>query len=60
MRSARSYLLALFGVGLAATALVQPAQAADPAYTVQALHFKVLVGPANDVPCSIVGDLYLP
>ncbi|WP_332644519.1 CocE/NonD family hydrolase [Aeromicrobium sp.] len=60
MRSARSYLLALLGVGLAATALVQPAQAADPVYTVQALHFKVLVGPANDVPCSIVGDLYLP
>jgi ABC-2 type transport system ATP-binding protein len=60
MRSARSYLLALFGAGLAATALVQPAQAADPVYTVQALHFKVLVGPANDVPCSIVGDLYLP
>ncbi len=60
MRSARSYLLALFGAGLAATALVQPAQAADPVYTVQALHFKVLVGPANDEPCSIVGDLYLP
>ncbi|MDR7085257.1 ABC-2 type transport system ATP-binding protein [Aeromicrobium panaciterrae] len=60
MRSARPYLLALLGVGLAASALVQPAQAADPTYTVQTLHFAVNTGADNSVPCKIIGDLYLP
>ena len=64
MRSARTYggraLLAVTSVGLAAAALVSPANAADPAYTVQTLHFAVKTGPNNDVACDIIGDLYLP
>ncbi len=53
-------LFALVALGLAATTLVQPAVADEPAYTVQTLHFAVNTGPANDVPCDIIGDLYLP
>ncbi len=53
-------LLALTALGLAASALVHPASAADPTYTVQTLHFAVKTGAANNVPCDIVGDLYLP
>ena len=50
-------------LALAAAALLvpgAPAGAADPAYTVQALHFAVMTGPGNDTPCNVVGDLYLP
>ncbi|WP_243640455.1 CocE/NonD family hydrolase [Nocardioides jejuensis] len=36
------------------------AEAADAAYTVTPLHFAVTVGPDNDHPCDITGDLYLP
>ncbi|MEZ0578340.1 CocE/NonD family hydrolase [Nocardioides sp. MH1] len=32
----------------------------DPAYTVTTLHFKTLVGPADDKVCDVVGDLYVP
>ncbi|MEO6604943.1 MAG: CocE/NonD family hydrolase, partial [Aeromicrobium sp.] len=53
-------LATLAALGLAAAALVHPASAAEPAYTVQTLHFAVTTGAANDVPCDIVGDLYLP
>ncbi len=53
-------LFALAALGLAATTLVQPAGAAEPTYTVQTLHFAVNTGPAGNVPCDIVGDLYLP
>ncbi|HJQ06350.1 MAG TPA: CocE/NonD family hydrolase [Nocardioides sp.] len=34
--------------------------AADPAYSVTTLHFKVVVGPNDDQTCDIVGDLYTP
>src|SRR5690348_11303397 len=44
--------------GLLATAA--PTHADSSAYTVQTLHFAVLVGPGDNVPCDIVGDLYLP
>lgn len=50
-------------LALAAAALLvpgTPAGAADAAYTVQTLHFAVMTGPADDIPCDIVGDLYLP
>jgi ABC-2 type transport system ATP-binding protein len=42
-----------------AAAAVQTAAAADP-FTVQTLHFAVRIGPDNDQPCDIVGDLYTP
>ncbi|GAA3522558.1 hypothetical protein GCM10022234_18370 [Aeromicrobium panaciterrae] len=53
-------LLVLTALGLTASALVQPASAADPTYTVQTLHFAVRTGAANNVPCDVVGDLYVP
>ena len=34
--------------------------AAAPLYTVTTLHFKVVVGPADDQVCDIVGDVYVP
>jgi ABC-2 type transport system ATP-binding protein len=37
-----------------------PPAAADPAFTVQTMHFDVVVGPNNDRHCDIVGDLYTP
>lgn len=49
-----SAALALGGLALAAS----PGRAADPAYTVQTLHFKVTAG--DEGPCDIVGDLYTP
>jgi dienelactone hydrolase len=46
--------------GLVAVGSVSAA-AADPAFTVTTLHFKVTVGPEGDTkPCDIVGDLYRP
>jgi len=53
----------LAGAALVAASGAVPgttAQAATAAYTVQTLHFAVTVGPNNDTPCDIVGDLYLP
>ncbi|GAB2968948.1 alpha/beta fold hydrolase [Nocardioides montaniterrae] len=50
--------LALAGA-LVSTGLT-PGAHADPAYTVQTLHFKVVVGPNDDTTCDIVGDLYQP
>lgn len=52
----------LAGLAVAAGLLVAPVlpAAAAPAYSVQTLHFAVTTGPANDVACDIVGDLYLP
>ncbi|MFN2563369.1 MAG: CocE/NonD family hydrolase [Jatrophihabitans sp.] len=60
-----SRLPALFGAaGLAAAAAVAlttgGSASADPAYTVQTLHFATLVGPNGDQPCDVVGDLYTP
>jgi dienelactone hydrolase len=46
--------------GLLAPGLLAGAEAADPAYSVQTLHFSVLTGPADDTPCDIVGDVYVP
>ena len=54
-----SAVLALLGSALLAPSLTA-ADAAEPAYTVQTLHFKVAVGPNNDQPCDIIGDLYTP
>ncbi|HET6154456.1 MAG TPA: CocE/NonD family hydrolase [Marmoricola sp.] len=36
------------------------ATTATAGYTVQSLHFKVKVGPAQSKTCDIIGDLYLP
>ena len=61
MRSSRPVLaLAAVGVTAATLGAIAPANAADPAYTVETLHFAVTTGAANDTPCDIVGDLYLP
>ena len=61
----RSRLAALLSapvlLGTAAVAVgVGIASAADVPYTVQTLHFAVTIGPANDQPCDVVGDLYTP
>jgi ABC-2 type transport system ATP-binding protein len=48
---------------LAATAIVAAGTgtaAAVDAFTVQTLHFAVTIGPNNDKPCDVVGDLYTP
>jgi ABC-2 type transport system ATP-binding protein len=37
-----------------------PAAVADPPYTAQTLHFATVVGPNNDQPCDVIGDLYTP
>ena len=59
----RVLVSALASAGLVAstlmTGLLAPATAVTTPYTVQTLHFKVLVGPSSQV-CDIVGDLYLP
>jgi dienelactone hydrolase len=57
--------LSLLGTALIGTALLAPsltagADAAEPAYSVTTLHFKVIVGPADDQVCDVVGDLYVP
>jgi ABC-2 type transport system ATP-binding protein len=52
----------LAATGLSFAALVAPAgtaQAAD-AFSVTTLHFAVKVGPANNIACDIIGDLYVP
>jgi ABC-2 type transport system ATP-binding protein len=41
-------------------ALVPALATSPPAYTVQTLHFAVMVGPNGDQPCDIIGDLYKP
>jgi predicted acyl esterase len=53
------------GVLLAVSALVAgvvavPGVAADPAFTVQTMHFDVLAGPGAGQHCDIIGDLYTP
>jgi hypothetical protein len=53
-----AFLLAL--VALAPVGSGPAAAAPAPAYTVTTLHFKVLVGPAGDQVCDIVGDVYVP
>jgi ABC-2 type transport system ATP-binding protein len=61
-RSPRRILSAGLGLAsLAATAsALAPPAVADPAYTVQSLHFAVHVGPGLAQACDIVGDLYVP
>src|SRR5215207_1733051 len=52
-------LSVLFAFVLTLVALVPPGSgtaAAEPAYSVTTLHFKVVVGPANDQACDVVGD----
>src|SRR5689334_20388530 len=51
--------LALLAAVAVAGSAVVPAHA-DPAFTVQTMHFDVVVGPAGDQHCDIVGDLYTP
>ena len=58
-RATPAAALALLAGGLLSPSLMA-ADAAVPAYTVQTLHFKVTVGPHNDQPCDIIGDLYTP
>ena len=56
-------LSVLFAFVLTLVALVPTGSgtaAAETAYTVTTLHFKVMVGPAGDQACDIVGDVYLP
>jgi ABC-2 type transport system ATP-binding protein len=55
----QAVLLAISGLGVAA-AVGMPGAHADPAYTVQTLHFLVHVGPTNSQACDVVGDLYQP
>jgi predicted acyl esterase len=54
----------LSAAGLAAAAAVAltagGSASADPAYTVQTLHFATLFGPSGTQPCDVVGDLYTP
>jgi hypothetical protein len=50
--------LSLTAAVAAALAPTQAVAAATP-YTLQTLHFRVLVGPDNH-PCDVIGDLYLP
>src|SRR4051795_8234938 len=45
---------------LGALAVGAPAASADDGFTKQTLSFDVKVGPQDDVPCTIVGDLYKP
>ena len=58
-RATPAAVIALLGGALLPPSLTA-ADAAEPAYTVQTLHFKVTVGPDNDTPCDIIGDLYTP
>jgi ABC-2 type transport system ATP-binding protein len=51
--------LALVGAALLTPSLTS-ASAVEPEVTVQSLHFKVMVGPALDKECDVVGDVYLP
>ena len=56
-------LPALFAFLLSLVALVPTGSgpaAAAASYTVTTLHFKVVVGPADDRVCDIVGDVYVP
>jgi ABC-2 type transport system ATP-binding protein len=59
-RHSRSLVAAaLLCSALAASAMALPAQG-DPAFSKQTLYFKVAIGPDNNQPCTIIGDLYLP
>lgn len=59
-RFATSLVLAALALVAPALALVaEPARAADP-FSVQTLHFRVVVGPAGEHTCDVVGDLYRP
>ncbi len=51
----RAALIAVVLLGLAATRA-----AADPAYTEQALKFDVVVGPQNNVHCTVDANLFMP
>jgi hypothetical protein len=62
MRASRP-VLAVAALGLLAAGLggiSSSANAADPAFTVQTLHFAVKTGPTGAQACDIIGDLYLP
>ena len=56
--SIRALLRLLALVALAIAISAPAASAAEPAK--RALTFDVMVGPANDVPCTITADLYTP
>jgi ABC-2 type transport system ATP-binding protein len=61
MRKSRRVAAALGISGLAlAAAFGMPGAVADPAYSVQTLHFLVHVGPTGSQDCDVVGDLYTP
>jgi predicted acyl esterase len=49
----------LIATAVAAASVGDASAATDP-YTVQTLHFAVQIGPNNDQPCDVVGDLYTP
>lgn len=53
-------ILAAVAVALLGVAAPSPAPAAGSAYTVSTLHFKTIVGPADDQVCDVVGDVYIP
>jgi predicted acyl esterase len=50
----------LVAFATAITLSAAPTVTADPAFTVQTMHFDVVVGPNGDQHCDIVGDLYTP
>lgn len=60
MRTTALLVASITAITLAAAPAVPAAHAADPAFTVQTLHFDVVVGPNSDQHCDIVGDLYTP
>jgi len=60
MRHLRLPALFVFLLALLALVPTGAGTAADPQYTVTALHFKVVVGPADDQVCDVVGDVYVP
>jgi ABC-2 type transport system ATP-binding protein len=51
---------ALCGAIAVAQVLANPVHAAAAGFTKQTRTFDVLVGPNDDHPCSVLGDLYIP
>jgi ABC-2 type transport system ATP-binding protein len=56
MRTRSAGLAVLLLVALASPA----AHAATTGYTVRTIHVATVVGPADDTPCDVAADLYLP
>jgi hypothetical protein len=55
----RRWVCAAVVAALGGMAACAPARAQD-AFAVKTLHVKVMVGPDDDVPCDVIGDVYTP